>query len=77
VESLPQFEQLFEGADFRKGMELAFTSTKAGGLAARIDSRDVRFCTLPSTLHPANHTPQMFLLGDGMDGSRVLRTVFT
>lgn len=41
VESLPQFEQLFEGADFRKGMELAFTSTKGGGLAARIDSRDV------------------------------------
>jgi len=41
VESLPQFEQLFEGAEFKKGMELAFTSTKAGGLAARIDSRDV------------------------------------
>jgi len=40
-DSLPQFEQLFEGAEFRKGMELAFTNTKAGGLAARIDSRDV------------------------------------
>jgi hypothetical protein len=41
TESLPKFEQLFEGANFRKGMELAFTSTKSGGLAARIDSRDV------------------------------------
>ena len=41
AESLPKFEQLFDGAQFRKGMELAFTSTKAGGLAARIDSRDV------------------------------------
>ena len=45
MESLPKFEQFFDGAQFRKGMELAFTSTKAGGLAARIDSRDVSdFC---------------------------------
>ena len=46
MESLPKFEQLFDGAQFRKGMELAFTSTKAGGLAARIDSRDVSDCCL-------------------------------
>ena len=38
---MPQFEQLFEGAQFRKGMELAFTNTKSGGLAAKIDNRDV------------------------------------
>ena len=45
--SLPHFEQLFEGTQFRKGLELAFTSTKSGGLAARIDNRDVRsaFCS--------------------------------
>lgn len=42
TESLPQFEQLFEGAQFKKGMELAFTNTKSGGLAAKIDNRDVR-----------------------------------
>lgn len=45
TESLPQFEQLFEGAQFRKGMELAFTNTKSGGLAAKIDNRDVRLST--------------------------------
>jgi hypothetical protein len=48
VESLPQFEQLFDGTAFRKGLELAFTSTKAGGLAARIDSRDVGEVSSPA-----------------------------
>ena len=40
-QSMPEFERLFEGTEFRKGLELAFTSTKQGSLAARIDNKDV------------------------------------
>lgn len=40
-ESLGGFKRLFDGADFHNGLELSFSSTPEGQLAARIDSRDV------------------------------------
>ena len=36
-----EFEKQFEGADFRKGLEIAFTSTKQGALATKVDNKDV------------------------------------
>jgi hypothetical protein len=39
---LDDFEARFAGAEFHKGLEVAFTSTRAGGLALRIGSKDVR-----------------------------------
>lgn len=40
--ALDEFEGLFRGARFYRGMEMVFTNTHAGGLALRIDGRDVR-----------------------------------
>ena len=40
--SLQDFKQLFQGADFHTGLELAFSSTPEGALAARIGDREVR-----------------------------------
>lgn len=40
-ESLGEFKRLFDGADFHNGLELSFSSTPEGQLAARIDSRDL------------------------------------
>lgn len=45
--SLVEFERLFEGVNFHKGLEMAFTSTKSGGLAARIGNSDVSPTALP------------------------------
>ena len=39
--ALDEFEGLFRGARFHKGFEMVFTNTKAGGLALRIDGKDV------------------------------------
>ena len=42
TESFGKFEAMLKGAPFRKGLELGFTSTPEGGLAARVDNKDVR-----------------------------------
>lgn len=47
--SLAEFERLFEGVAFHKGLEMAFTSTKAGGLAAKIGDNDVRLSSLQTS----------------------------
>ena len=41
-ESLGEFKKLFDGAQFRNGLELSFSSTPEGALAARIDDKEVR-----------------------------------
>ena len=46
MQPLDDFEARFEGADFHKGMEVAFSNTRAGGLALRIAGKDVRAPTL-------------------------------
>ena len=42
MQPLDDFEARFEGADFHKGMEVAFSNTRSGGLALRIAGKDVR-----------------------------------
>lgn len=44
VGSLDEFEGLFRGAHFYKGMEMVFTNTKRGDLALRIDGKEVCDC---------------------------------
>jgi hypothetical protein len=40
--ALDEFEGLFRGARFYRGMEMVFSNTPRGALALRIDGRDVR-----------------------------------
>lgn len=41
LDSLRDFEALFQGAKFYKGLEMIFTNTQAGALALRIGGEDV------------------------------------
>ena len=41
TESFAEFEGMMRQAPFRKGLELGFTSTPEGGLAARVDNQEV------------------------------------
>lgn len=51
MQPLDDFEARFAGADFHKGMEVAFSNTRSGGLALRIAGKDVR--TPASSPHSA------------------------
>lgn len=51
---LDDFEARFAGADFHKGMEVAFSNTRSGGLALRIAGKDVR---APASIAP-QHLPR-------------------
>ena len=46
LESLEEFETLFKGAKFHKGLEMVFTNTQTGALALRIQDEEVSCCTL-------------------------------
>ena len=48
LESLEEFEALFKGAKFHKGLEMVFTNTQTGALALRIQDEEVRWCTSAS-----------------------------
>ena len=41
LESLEEFETLFKGAKFHKGLEMVFTNTQTGALALRIQDEEV------------------------------------
>ena len=45
LQPLDDFEARFAGAKFHKGMEVAFSNTRSGGLALRIAGKDVRMPT--------------------------------
>ena len=49
MQPLDDFEARFAGADFHKGMEVAFSNTRSGGLALRIAGKDVRGPPLPQS----------------------------
>ena len=48
MQPLDDFEARFAGADFHKGMEVAFSNTRSGGLALRIAGEDVRALASPT-----------------------------
>ena len=41
MDSLGDFEALFKGAKFHKGLEMVFTNTQAGALALKIGDSEV------------------------------------
>lgn len=45
--ALDEFEALFNGAKFYKGLEMSFTNTKDGSLALRIGDEEVRHLPSP------------------------------
>ena len=42
LQALNDFEALFRGAKFHKGLEMVFTNTQAGALALKIGGNEVR-----------------------------------
>jgi hypothetical protein len=47
--ALDEFEALFKGAQFHKGLEMSFTNTKDGSLALRIGSKEVGWLSTPAS----------------------------
>ena len=50
--ALSEFEALFKGAKFHKGLEMVFTNTQTGALALKIGGDEVR-----TTNRCCSHTP--------------------
>ena len=50
--ALTEFEALFKGAKFHKGLEMVFTNTQTGALALKIGGDEVR-----TTNRCCSHTP--------------------